>query len=248
MRSALLTLIGAVLLGGTAAASPAAALGSSFADAYAAFAPLYEFYRGYADHLFVGLPVNAPPLLDSACDAFPAALETLHFALITQTESAVTATLGYLVRLRGEAAAFCAAFGDGLRSTTATQEVDVDTLTVWSDAGLFVSIYGMNRSFESTLDAALAAAGDARAPWDLAVAFALRGLLVSPGVARVSPEIVSILYGSEEATAAPFAVPDDVAAALATLVAHAGKPLEADGQAEVLAAAQLVYAYVMSGE
>ncbi len=248
MRSALLVLLGIALAGGTATASPAAALGSSFADAYAAFAPLYEFYRGYADHLFVGLPVSAPPHLDSACGAFPEALGTLHLTLITQTESAVTATLGYLVRLRGEAAAFCAAFGDALRSTTEVQEVDVDTLTAWSDAGLFVSIYGMNRSFESTLDAALAAAGDARAAWDLAVAFALRGMLVAPGVARISPEIVSILYGSEEATAPPFAVPDDIAAALATLVAHAGQALEAGGRTEALAAAQLVYAYVMTGE
>lgn len=245
MRSALLVLTIVAVLSGVTTASPAATLGSSFADSYAAFAPLYEFYRSYADYLFAGSSTTIPPYLDTACDAFPAALETLHLVLITQTASVTT--LGHVVRLRSEAAAFCARFGDALRSAAEAGAVDAETLDEWSDTGLFVSIYGMNRSFELTLDAALDAEDGGRGRWDLAVAFALRSLLLSPDLDRVSPEMDEILYGVDGASAAPFPVPPDVAAALATLVAQAGKTLEAGRQADIVAAAALVYAYVMSG-
>ena len=247
MRSALLVLTIVAVLSGVTTASPAATLGSSFADSYATFAPLYEFYRSYADYLFAGSSTTIPPYLDTACDAFPAALETLHLVLITQTASTSVATLGHVVRLRSEAAAFCARFGDALCSAAEAGAVDAETLDEWSDTGLFVSIYGMNRSFELTLDAALDAEDGGRGRWDLAVAFALRSLLLSPDLDRVSPEMDEILYGVDGASAAPLPVPPDVAAALATLVAQAGKTLEAGRQADIVAAAALVYAYVMSG-
>lgn len=246
MRSIVLALLGALVLAGTGAASPAASLGSSFADAYAAFAPLYEFHRNYADYLFTGSQVAVPEGLGAVCDAFPTALDALQLALITQTPSAPVETLGYLVRLRGESVLLCEAFGDGLRALASAGDVDLNTLVAWSDAGLFASIYGMNKSFESTLNAALEAAGSGRERWELAGAFAVRGLLLAPGLVRVSSEIGDILYGAPDASAPPFPVPSDVAEAMSILVAQAGKTLEAEERAQVIAAAERIYEYFMS--
>ncbi len=170
----------------------------------------------------------------------------LQLALITQTPSTPVETLGYLVRLRGEAALLCEAFGDGLRALASAAEVDLNTLVAWSDAGLFASIYGMNKSFESTLNAALEAAGSGRERWELAGTFAVRGLLVAPELARVSSEIGEILYGAPGASVPPFPVPTDVAEAMSILVAQAGKALEVNEQAEVIAAAERIYEYFMS--
>ncbi|MEN6370168.1 MAG: hypothetical protein ABFD77_10820 [Thermotogota bacterium] len=246
MRSTVLALVSTLVLAGAGAASPAASLGSSFADAYAAFAPLYEFHRSYADYLFAGSEVVVPADLGTACDAFPAALDALQLTLITQTVSTPVETLGYLVRLRGEAAALCEAFGDELRTLPPAGEADLHTLAMWSDSGLFVSIYGMNKSFESALNAALEAAGSGRERWELAGAFAVRGLLLAPGLVRVSPEIGDILYGAPGASAPPFLVPTDVAEAMSALVAQAGKTLEANQQVDIIAAAERIYEYFMS--
>lgn len=246
MRSTVLALVGALVLAGAGAASPAASLGSSFADAYAAFAPLYEFHRSYADYLFAGSQVAIPAGLGSACDAFPAALDALQLVLITQTVSTPVETLGYLVRLRGETAALCESFGDEIQALAQAGETDPALLSAWSDSGLFASIYGMNKSFESTLNAALDAAGNGRERWELAATFAVRGLLLAPGLARVSSEIDEILYGDRDASAPPFLVPTDVVEAMSIVVAQAGKTLTASEQAEVIAAAERIYGYFLS--
>jgi hypothetical protein len=104
----------------------------------------------------------------------------------------------------------------------------------------------MNKSFESTLNAALEAAGSGRERWELAGTFAVRGLLLAPGLTRVSSDIDDILYGVPDASAPPFPVPPDVALAMSILVAHAGKPLEANERAGVIAAAERIYEYFMS--
>ncbi len=246
MRSIVLALVGALVLAGAVAASPAASLGSSFADAYAAFAPLYEFHRSYADYLFAGSKVVVPADLGAVCDEFPAALDALQLVLITQTVSAPVETLSYLVRLRGEADALCEVFGGELRTLSPVGEVDLEALAAWSDAGLFASIYGMNRFFESTLNAALDAAGSGRERWELAATFAVRGLLLVPELARVSSDIGEILYGAPDVSGPPFPVPADVAEAMSILVAQAGKTLEANEQAGVIAAVERIYGYFMS--
>ncbi|MDD5264964.1 MAG: hypothetical protein PHU43_09045 [Candidatus Bipolaricaulis sp.] len=246
MRILGLALIGVLTFIPAASASPAASLGSAFADAYAAFAPLYEFHRDYADYLFAGAQVAVPEGLGAACDAFPVALDALQLALITQTSSAPVEALGYLVRLHGDSVLLCEAFGDGLRALASAGEVDLDTLVAWSDAGLFASIYGMNKSFESTLNAALEAAGNGRERWELAGTFAVRGLLLAPDLARVSSDIGDILYGAPGASAPPFAIPPEVAEAISILVAQAGKPLATSERADVVAAAERIYEYFMS--
>ena len=247
MRTLGLVLIGVLTLAAAATATPAASLGSAFADAYAAFAPLYEFYRSYADYLFAGTPVAIPAGLESACTQFPAALETLQFALVTQTASAPAETLGHLVRLRGDAVLLCNTFGPDLEALAQPGDPDLDRLAEWSDAGLFVSIYEANRTFETALNAALDAAGNGRERWELAVTFAVRGLLLASDLVRVSGEIDEILYGAADASAPPFPVPTDVAEAMATLVARAGLDLADGERAGILAAAERIYEYFMSG-
>ena len=63
MRRAILGLVGLWILSVGCCGSPAL-LGSQFADAYAAFAPLYVLHRSYAEYLFNGTAVEIPADLE----------------------------------------------------------------------------------------------------------------------------------------------------------------------------------------
>lgn len=236
-----------LLAAAVSAALPGAALGSAFADAYASFAPLYEFYRTYADHLFSGTSVEVPAGMDTACSEYAEALQALHLVLITQTASSTAETLGYLVRLRSDVESFCGGFNATWADIAVRGAPGEDTLDRLAADGLFVSIYDLNRLFEGTLSAALTGSVDDWTRWNLSVTFAVRGLVRSPKLLSISTGIEKILYGHAGANGPPFNVPDDVAAAMATLTGLAGEMLSVDQTSVAVDEAQRIYDYFMTG-
>jgi len=213
-------------------------LASRFADVYSAFGPIYTLYGEYAEYLFDGSPMTIPEDLKTACEDFAIHLAVVHLTLVTQTESEGLSTSAVMIRLRGEAAAFCGTYQTTLATIASSPEVDLDDVDAASDAGLFAEIYALNellgRAFADTFDAI----DEDEARWCFAVAFATRSLVNRASADRLDESLAEILYGGPNRSSPPFPLPREIADAMADLVSLCGRDLvsgESD-RARVLAA------------
>lgn len=237
-------------LAAPAVARPEAVLGSRFADAYAAFAPLGELYRSFGDHLFVGTPISVPAGLRSGCRPYLLDLEFLHEELVVYAASDATEALGAVVRLRIDAEAFCLDFAADLAPLGALS--DEGSLSEEDEARLvaaafFARIRGLDLGFQVALDAALRGGG-AETRWAMAMSFSLRSLLLAAGPLRLpdTGELAVLYYGTEEGTTPRFAVPAAVESAMAALVSVAGRELTSEEAADARRCAEQVYEYFLT--
>jgi hypothetical protein len=246
MRSAILGLAGLWILSAVCCGSPAL-LGSQFADAYAAFAPLYVLHRSYGEYLFNGTAVEVPEDLPDSCERFSYELALFHVAYVVQTESAAPGGLAYLVRLRAESASFCDVYDESIRAIAESDEVDYDVLGAASDGGLFAEIKRMNDLMETALDEILAGMGEGIERWAFAVTFSIRTLLNQTEVERINTNLREILYADPEGTASPFAVPTEVASAMERLVELSGRELSVTQREDAVRSATVIYEHFVAG-
>ena len=223
-----------------------ALLGSDFADAYVAFAPLEALYRSFADHLFAGTPIAIPAGLGSCCDGYLPALQALQERLVVQTTSETGEALGALVRLRVEAEAACGSFQENLVALGESSDVSAELEDLLVAERFFARIGDLNERFEDALDAALLGVGEGEPRWVMSVTFAVRVLLVSSGWVRVAPDVATIFYG-DEAVSPPFDVSDAVREAMASIVSVAGVDLDEEAMAIVRESAAVIYEDLVSG-
>ncbi len=239
-------LVGLCLLATACIGSPAR-LGSRFADAYGAFAPLYVLYRSYAEHLFSGTPVEIPADLADSCARFSYQLALFHVDYTVQSEPATAGGLAYLVRLRAESISFCEAYDESIRAIAESDEVDDDLLSEASDEGLFGEIKRMNDLIEAALDEILAGMGEGIDRWAFAVTFSIRTLLARTEVERIDANLRGILYADPEGTAPPFAVPAEVAAAMERLIELSGRDLSEAEVEDAFRSAATIYEHFVAG-
>jgi len=220
-----------------------AVLGSEDADAYTAFAPLYVLHRSYAEYLFSGTELEIPADLIDACERFSYEMALFHLDYSLQIEEATAGGLAYLVRLRIEAASFCEAYGEAIAAIAALDEADYELLGDASDAGLFAEIKRINDLMEATLDEILIDLGEGIERWTFAVTFSLRTLLNQAAVGRINANLPEILYADPEGTAPPYAVPEEIAAAMERLVGLSGIELSEAEAGEAIESAWAIYDY-----
>ena len=223
-----------------------ALLGARFADAYAAFAPLYVLHRAYGDHLFNGTGVEIPPDLEGSCARFSYELALFHVDYVAQTESATAGGLAYLARLRAESTSFCDVYDESIRAIAGSDEVDYDLLSAASDGGLFAEIKRMNDLMEAALDEILAGMGEGIERWAFAVTFSIRTLLNQEELERISTNLREILYADPEGSAPPFAVPADVASAMGRLVELSGRELSETEREDAVRSATVIYEHFIA--
>ena len=244
MRIPIVGLVGLCLMAVACAGSPAS-LGSQFADAYAAFAPLYAVYRAYAEYLFSGTAVEVPGGLVDSCERFSYELARFHVDYVLQTESATAGGLGYVIRLRAESSAFCGTYEETIGSVISTRG-DEEVLEAASDEGFFAEIKGLNDLMEAALDEILAGMGEGVERWAFAVAFSIRTVLNQPEIVRIDPNLREILYADAEGTAPPFQVPAEIGTAMERLLDLAGRELtEEEGRAAAQSAGA-IYEYFIA--
>lgn len=240
MRSAFVWAVGLCLLTLVCSGSPAR-LGSQFADAYAAFAPLYVLHRSYGDYLFNGTPVEIPAGLVASCERFSYELARFHVDYVNQTESSTAGGLAYLARLRAEATSFCDAYAESIGAIAESDEVDYEVLSAASVEGLFANVKRANDLMEAALDEILVGMGEGVGRWAFAVTFSIRTLLNRSEVERINPNLREILYADPEGTVLPFAVPTEIAAAMGRLVALSGRELSETEREEAIRSATAIY-------
>ena len=200
-----------------------------FADAYAAYAPLYTFYESFGEYLFDGSDVKVPSGLSRCCETFPIALARLHVELVTTDESPEAGELNaLLLGLRGDADAFCGVFRPALETIDSWSEVDLVYLEEASDARLFARIYELNERLESLFTMAFDAMVEKKARWRFAVAFTVRTLASRGRIDRIEEDLTGIFYGRADASAPPFPVSVDVENAMAGLIALVGRDISSE--------------------
>ncbi len=246
MRGPMIGLASLCVLAVACSGSPAL-LGSQFADAYAAFAPLYVLHRSYGEYLFNGTAVEIPADLEASCSRFSYELALFHVDYVVQTESATAGGLAYMARLRAESASFCDVYDGSIRAIAESDEVDYDVLSAVSDEGLFAEIKRMNDLMETALDEILAGMGEGIERWAFAVTFSLRTLLNQTEVERINTNLREILYADPEGIAAPFAVPTDVASAMGRLVELSGRELSETEVEDAVRSATVIYEHFVAG-
>lgn len=224
-----------------------AELGVSFADTYSAFAPLYVFYRSYADHLFLGTDVEIPMHLAESCQSFSFRLGLLQIEMMGQTASATTGTLDLVMALRIDLSDYCVRHAAALEDIAAMSVVDSEVLATASEDGLFAGIQALSDELGSLLDAVLLSLDGDEERWRFAVSFSMRGLLNQETVERIDANLRDILYGSETAEGPPVEVPPDVKMAMAALVAASGEDLEPEEAIEAVGHAAIVLAFLLGG-
>jgi hypothetical protein len=225
---------------GVAHATSAGRVGAQFADVYARFAPLHAFYDAYAAHLFSGTVVEVPLGISLVCLDYPEGLENLQIHLIRETFYDHAGTLEQLVHLRTVTTAFCSSYGEMLTSLVDAHVLGEGVADGLAAQGFFVTIREMDLRFEATLDEALDAAGNGRARWELAVAFAVRGLTSAPALQSISEEIAGIFYGSAGLSEPLFGVSANVEAAMAEIVSLSGRTLSPEQIERARTAAEVV--------
>jgi hypothetical protein len=230
------------LLSAVASACPTGEIATEFADAYSAFAPIFALYGEYADYLFDGSPMTVPEGLGTACEDFAIDLAVVHLALVTQTESGGLAS-GVMIRLRAETDAFCVAYQPILEAIGSSSEVDPGSVGEASDAGLFARIYVLNELLEDAFAETFDAIRDDEARWCFAVTFATRTLVNRERVKRLDESLDEILYGGPNRSEPPFSVPEEIADAMASLVALSGRDLEPDESDRARSLAAEIHAY-----
>lgn len=225
------------------AAASAAGLGSVFADAYSAFAPLFSFYQSYADHLFQGTDVEVPDAVALACESFSEVLGFLHLEIQTQTASSTALSMSALVRLRSDAAEFCSAFEPRLKEMDAWSEVDPEILRQASEEGLFAAISQLNDGLDLVFTETFEGFSSEEARWRFAVTFAVRAIIVSETVERINTNLGEIFYGDGESQTLPIPVPQTVADGMGFLVKLSGRELAEDEASQAQEAAETVYGH-----
>ncbi len=223
-------------------ASPAA-LGGGFADVYTAFAPLYSFYRSYADYLFYGSEVVIPSGIEGVCQSLSATISSLQMEMIVQTESAEA--LSYIVHLRQNLGPFCSTYSSTLDALAAMSTPDPDFLKKAADKGFFASISDMNklleRAFNDTLDGL--PPGDPQ--WTFAAAFVCRTLIDQSRITHIESTLKRILLGSDETPSPPTDLPDEIVQSLEELSAYAGKDIAPADVGRVRALAHTIYEFLL---
>lgn len=101
----LFVLIIVVLADSSEAVASSALAGSSFADTYTTFAPLYELYNEYGNYMFTGAAVTIPSGLADACGELSTRLVLLEDTL--QTGSQMVEKSACLSQLRLKLSSFC---------------------------------------------------------------------------------------------------------------------------------------------
>lgn len=249
MRSLVVLLVVWSLAGTAAAARPEAAIGSGFADAYAAFAPLKVIYGSFADHQFAGTPIAVPSGIGSCCGEMLLVLQRLQEEIVVGTDSAFGEALGALVRLRLSVETFCLTFGAALVSLEQRGAVSDDEEGDLVAESLFVEIRALDEGLRAALDAALEGTVDGESRWILGVTFVVRTLLIHPGWTRVPPDtdLAALFYGRPDLDLPRFDVPDAVRSAMAELVAATGRELDEEEIAVVRRSAETIYDFWIDG-
>jgi len=237
--------LGAVLVMVIAAAAVGCPIGwiaTEFADAYAAFAPIYALYAAYADVLFSGTDLAISPGLESACDAFSIEVARLHLALLMQTGSIVVPVPRAMVRLRAGTDAFCEEHGATLRVIGSAPSPDLSRVEEASGAGLFAEISEMNAILEEAFTEFYEAIDDEEARWRFAVAFVTRGLANRDEASRIDANLAEVFYGGADRSTPPFPVGAEVVAAMTSLIEHAGRDLTSSEWSEVRTLSDRIHA------
>jgi len=247
MRRFLCTIL-FVTIAAAADGCPTGWIATEFADAYAAFAPIYALHAAYADVLFSGTNLAVPPDLAGACDAFSIEVARLHLALLTQTGSIVVPVPRAMVRLRAGADAFCEEYGTVLREIGSTPSPDLGRIEEASDAGLFAEISAVNGVLEEAFTAFYEAIDDEEARWRFAVAFVTRGLVHRDSASRIDANLLEIFYGSADRASPPFSVSEDVSAAMASLIEYAGRALTPAEWCEVQTLSSRIHEALITGQ
>jgi len=223
-----------------------AALGSRFADAYTAFAPLYSLYRSYADYLFYGTAVVIPPGVESSCQTLSQTLASLQMELIVQTGSKITEGITYLVHLRQSLASFCSTYRSTMSAIAAMSVPDISFLNQAADAGFFAAISDLNKLLGKAFDLTLNGLDGRDAQWEFSAGFAARTLLDQKQIKHIDPTLKQILLGSKDTPPPPAGLPDEIKKTLVALSSYAGEdltPLEVEKVREL---ARTLYGYLVS--
>ncbi len=249
MRSLVVLLVVWSFAGTAAAARPEAVIGSGFADAYAAFAPLKAIHGSFADHQFSGTPIAVPSGIGSCCDETLLALQRLQEEIVVDTGSASGEALGALVRLRLSVEAFCSTFGATLVSLGQRGAVSDDEEGDLVAESFFAEVHALEEGLTDALDAALNSTVDDESRWILGVTFVVRTLLIYPGWTRVPPDtdLAVLFYGRSDLDVPRFDVPDAVRSAMAELVAAAGRELDEEEIAVARWSAEAIYDFWIDG-
>ena len=216
-------------------------LGGEFADAYAAFGPVYALYRSYADYLFSGTPVVIPTGLNGACQTFSRRLEDLQIALVTEKEGNTDEALTYLVHVRQETTTFCTSYRTTMRAIAAMSSPDMTFFANAAKAGFFVTISEINNLMGRAFDRALTGLPDAAARWQFSAAFATRTLIDRRKITHIDPSLGKILLGSADTPPPPSGISPALMRAVNELAAYSGKTLTADAAARVKTLATTIY-------
>ena len=235
-----------ILLAPVALASPTH-LGSTFADAYSAFAPLYALYRSYAEYLFQGTAVVVPPGLESACQSCSKTLETLQVTFIVQTDSQRVEEVGYLVRLRGKLSSFCESYREPIATIAVADPIDLSLLDQAAEENLLASISDLNKLFEELLNLTIENLKGAHDRWAFNAAFATRTLMNQKTIERIDSALEPILLGSEETSPPPEHLPEEITQALQSLAALSGRDLSFQEQVEAGALARTIHTFLVEG-
>ena len=236
-----------VLLAPSAFASPAH-LGSAFADAYSAFAPLYALYRSYAEYLFHGSVVVVPLGLESACQSCSTRLESLQMTFIVQTDSPYTEEVGYVVRLRERVASFCEKYREPITAIASAESVDLPFLAQADEDDLFASISDLNTLFDKNLNLTIENLEEGPDRWMFSTAFATRTLMNQETIERIDSALEPILLGSEETSPPPANLPEEITHAIQSLAALTGHELSPQERAQADTLARSIHAFLIEGD
>jgi len=224
-------------------------VGSAFADAYSAFAPLYALYRSYAEYLFQGTAVVVPPGLESACQSCSKNLETLQVTFIVQTDLQRVEEVGYLVRLREKLSSFCENYHEPITTIASAESIDLPLLDQAAEEDLFASISDLNTLFEKTLNLTIENFEEASDRWMFNTAFATRTLMNQETIVRIDAALEPILLGSEETSPPPQEnLPEEIMKALQSLAALTGQELSPQERAQADTLARSIHAFLVQGD
>ena len=224
-------------------------VGSAFADAYSAFAPLYALYRSYAEYLFHGSAVVVPPGLESACQSCSTRLENLQMTFIFQTDSPYTEEVGYVVRLRERVASFCENYREPITAIASAESIDLSFLAQAAEDDLFASISDLNALLEKTLNVTIENLEGAHDRWMFNTAFATRTLMNQETIVRIDAALEPILLGSEETSLPPQEnLPEEIMKALQSLAALTGRELSPQERAQAGTLARSIHAFLVQGD
>jgi len=223
-------------------------VGSAFADAYSAFAPLGAFYRSYAKYLILGSAVVVPLGLESACQSCSTRLENLQMTFISQTGSSYTEEVGYVVRLRERVTSFCENYREPITTIASADSIDLSFLAQVDEDDLFASISDLNTLFEKTLNLTIENHEEAHDRWMFSTTFATRTLMNQETIVRIDAALEPILLGSEKTSPPPPNLPEGITHAIQSLAALAGHELSPQERAQADTLARSIHAFLIKGD